>query len=168
MNAPCTLQKLRFGRVALCFRISSSADRRHRPRAPLLHGEARGLCSVENRLSIRAPVEEEMRKQFGSALYAGAPRRHREKRSDGLMLPQRSWRCRSMSAVRQRAAETASLTSSTSLTTAPGPSRSFHSHAIAMSSSIVAVSSACVQVKHIAERADLHQICTRCIAARPG
>ena len=29
-------------------------------------------------------------------------------------------------------------------------------------------SSACVQVKHIAERAGLHQICVRYIAARPG
>ena len=55
-------------------RISSRGGRRHARRSSYLHGSGRGPCKYENRLSIRAPGEEEMRAR-NRALHSTRRRR---------------------------------------------------------------------------------------------
>ena len=55
-------------------RISSRGGRRHAQRSSYLHGSGRGPCKYENRLSIRAPGEEEMRAR-NRALHSTRRRR---------------------------------------------------------------------------------------------
>lgn len=65
---PCTLQMSRFiiphGRVHAFFRISSRAVHRRVPHDRFPHEGAWAPCGIENRVSIRAFFQEEMRKQI--------------------------------------------------------------------------------------------------------